>query len=84
MDPLPVHRYRLAGQLTEIRASDLAFTSAEAGQLLARHGVALTADSIESLTRRTEGWAAGLRLAARSGTCCGWRSWWRRPGWARA
>jgi LuxR family transcriptional regulator, maltose regulon positive regulatory protein len=64
MDPLPLHRYRLAGQLTEIRASDLAFTSAEAGQLLARHGVALAADSIESLTRRTEGWAAGLRLAA--------------------
>jgi len=64
MDPLPLHRYRLAGQLTQIRASDLAFTSAEAGQLLARHGVTLTADSIESLTRRTEGWAAGLRLAA--------------------
>jgi LuxR family transcriptional regulator, maltose regulon positive regulatory protein len=64
MDPLPLHRYRLAGQLTQIRASCLAFTSAEAGQLLARHGVALTADSIESLTRRTEGWAAGLRLAA--------------------
>jgi len=64
MEPLPLHRYRLAGQLTEIRASDLAFTSAEAGQLLARHGVALTAESIESLTRRTEGWAAGLRLAA--------------------
>jgi hypothetical protein len=32
----PLHRYRLAGQLTEIRASDLAFTSAEAGQILAR------------------------------------------------
>ena len=64
MEPLPLHRYRLAGQLTEIRASDLAFTSAEAGQLLARHGVALTAESIESLTRRTKGWAAGLRLAA--------------------
>jgi LuxR family transcriptional regulator, maltose regulon positive regulatory protein len=57
MEPLPLHRYRLAGQLTEIGASDLAFTSAEAGQLLARHGIALTADSIESLTRRTEGWA---------------------------
>jgi LuxR family maltose regulon positive regulatory protein len=66
MDPLPLHRYRLAGQLTEIRASDLAFTSAEAGRLLARHGVALTADSVKSLTRRTEGWAAGLRLAAMS------------------
>jgi len=66
MDPLPLHRYRLAGQLTEIRASDLAFTVAEAGLLLARHGVTLTADSIECLTRRTEGWAAGLRVAALS------------------
>ena len=65
MDPLlPLHRYRLTGQLTEIRASDLAFSSAEAGQLLAQHGSTLTADSVESLTQRTEGWAAGLRLAA--------------------
>ena len=65
MDPLlPLHRYRLAGQLTEIRASDLAFTIAEAGLLLAQHGSMLTADSLESLTRRTEGWAAGLRMAA--------------------
>ncbi len=62
--PLPLHRYRLAGQLTEIRASDLAFTVAEARLLLARHGITLTADALECLTRRTEGWAAGLRLAA--------------------
>ena len=62
--PLPLHRYRLAGELTEILASDLAFTVAEAGELLARHGITLTADSLECLTRRTEGWAAGLRLAA--------------------
>ena len=62
--PLPLHRYRLAGELTEIRASDLAFTVAEAGELLARHGITLTAGSLECLTRRTEGWAAGLRLAA--------------------
>jgi LuxR family transcriptional regulator, maltose regulon positive regulatory protein len=62
--PLPLHRYRVAGQLTEIRASDLAFTVAEAGLLLARQGVTLTADSLECLARRTEGWAAGLRLAA--------------------
>jgi LuxR family maltose regulon positive regulatory protein len=66
MDPLPLHRYRLADELTEIRASDLAFTTAEAGLLLARHGSTLTADSLETLTRRTEGWAAGLRLAALS------------------
>ena len=52
------------GELTEIGASDLAFTVAEAGELLARHGITLTADSLEFLTRRTEGWAAGLRLAA--------------------
>jgi LuxR family transcriptional regulator, maltose regulon positive regulatory protein len=65
VDPLlPLHRYRLAGQLTEIRASDLAFSIAEAGLLLAQHGSTLTADSLESLTERTEGWAAGLRLAA--------------------
>src|SRR5215472_4855851 len=64
--PLPLHRYRLAGQLAEIRAGELAFSIAEAGQLLARHGCALTAGSLESLTRRTEGWAAGLRLAAMS------------------
>ena len=62
--PLLVHRYRLAGELTEVRASDLAFTLAEAEELMIRHGRALTADSIERLTRRTEGWAAGLRLAA--------------------
>jgi LuxR family maltose regulon positive regulatory protein len=65
MDPLlPLHRYRVAGQLAEIGASDLAFTVAEAGLLLARHGVTLTAGALERLTRRTEGWAAGLRLAA--------------------
>jgi LuxR family maltose regulon positive regulatory protein len=64
-DPLlPLHRYRLAGQLTEIGASDLAFTVAEAGLLLARHGRRLPAGSLERLTGRTEGWAAGLRLAA--------------------
>jgi LuxR family maltose regulon positive regulatory protein len=65
MDPLlPLHRYRLAGQLTEIRARDLAFSIDEAGLLLAQHGSTLTADSLENLTERTEGWAAGLRLAA--------------------
>ena len=65
MDPLlPLHRHRLAGELAEIRASDLAFSTAAAGLLLARHGITLPADSLECLTRPTEGWAAGLRLAA--------------------
>ena len=62
--PLPLHRYRLAGQLAEVRASDLALSIAEAGLLMAQHAITLSADSLESLTRRTEGWAAGLRLAA--------------------
>ena len=66
-DPLLLlHRYRLAGKLTEVPARDLAFSVAEAGQLLAQHGCTLSADSLESLTRRTEGWAAALRLSAMS------------------
>jgi LuxR family transcriptional regulator, maltose regulon positive regulatory protein len=66
-DPLlPLHRYRLADELTEIRARDLAFTVTEAGQLLAQHGCTLSAGSVERLTRQTEGWAARLRLAAMS------------------
>ena len=64
MAPLPLHRYRLAGELTEIRASDLAFTAADAGLFLARSGSTLPAGSVERLTRRTEGWGGGLRLAA--------------------
>ena len=61
---LPLHRFRLAGELTEIGADDLAFTVAEAGELLARHGCPLSDGSLECLMRHTEGWAAGLRLAA--------------------
>ena len=57
--PLPAGR-----ELAEIRAGDLAFSIAEAGLLLAQHGCTLSAESLEYLTRRTEGWAAGLRLAA--------------------
>jgi LuxR family maltose regulon positive regulatory protein len=65
MDPLlPLHRYRLAGELAEIRAGDLAFSVAESALLLAQHDIALPDSAIESLTQRAEGWAAGLRLAA--------------------
>jgi len=65
MDPLlPLHRYRLTGDLTEIRASDLAFTVAEARLLMAQHRVDLSTESLERLTRRAEGWAALMRLAA--------------------
>jgi len=62
--PLRLYRYRLAGELAEIRASDLAFNIAEAGLLMAQHRGTISSDSLECLTRRTEGWAAGLRLAA--------------------
>jgi LuxR family transcriptional regulator, maltose regulon positive regulatory protein len=64
-DPgFPLHRYRLAGELTEIRADELAFTLSEARQLMAQHGVSLPPDAVEFLTERAEGWAAALRLAA--------------------
>jgi LuxR family maltose regulon positive regulatory protein len=66
-DPrLPLHHYRLTGELTEVRAADLAFGERETRALLAQHGVALSAASVRALRARTEGWAAGLRLAAMS------------------
>ena len=69
MDPLlPLHRYRLAGELTEVRADDLAFSVSESKQLMAQHGIRLSPESLESLTQRAEGWAAGVRLAAMSMT----------------
>ncbi len=65
MDPLlPMHRYRLAGELTEIRADDLAFSLPESSVLLAQHGVTLSAAALDRIVARTEGWAAGIRLAA--------------------
>lgn len=64
-DPmLPLHRYRLAGQLAELRAADLAMTRQEASALLAAHNVRLRERALDLLTERTEGWTAGLRLSA--------------------
>ena len=63
---LGLHRLRLDGELTEIRAADLRFSVAEARALFAATGVELPADALARLHRRTEGWAAGLRLAALS------------------
>jgi LuxR family transcriptional regulator, maltose regulon positive regulatory protein len=63
---LGLHRLRLVGELTEIREPDLRFTVAEARELLAAAGVRLTDPSLALLVDRTEGWAAGLRLAALS------------------
>ena len=66
-DPsLGLHRLRLAGELTEIRAVDLRLSADEARQLFDASGVELSAEAAETLMARTEGWAAGLRLAAMS------------------
>ncbi|MEV4742264.1 LuxR C-terminal-related transcriptional regulator [Streptomyces sp. NPDC049555] len=70
VDPLlPLHRYRAEGRLTEIRGAALAFTPDETAALLRAHGLGVRDDAVrdevvEGLARRTEGWAAGLRLCA--------------------
>ncbi|HWN01069.1 MAG TPA: hypothetical protein VNO54_28805 [Streptosporangiaceae bacterium] len=63
---LRLHRLRLEGELTEIRAADLQFSLDEARALFAAAGVDLPELALAALVRRTEGWAAGLRLAALS------------------
>ncbi|MCH0540854.1 helix-turn-helix transcriptional regulator [Streptomyces sp. MUM 203J] len=59
---LPLHRYRAAGQVTDIRAADLAFRPGETDELARRHGLSLSEEGARALTERTGGWAAGLRL----------------------
>ena len=63
---LGLHRLRLEGELTELRAADLRFSLAEARELLAAAGVELPGPALGMLYERAEGWAAGLRLAALS------------------
>ena len=67
-DPsLPLPRYRVRGYLTELRATDLRFTLAEAADFLNRiMGLNLSEGDIAVLDKRTEGWIAGLQLAALS------------------
>ena len=63
-DPrLGLHRLRLAGELAELRGSDLSFSVDETRELLAASGITLSDTSVRLLHERTEGWAAGLRLA---------------------
>ena len=65
--PLPLARLRAQGQLCEVRADELRFGAAEAGTFLqAVMGLDLTAEAITALESRTEGWIAGLQLAALS------------------
>ena len=64
-DPnLPLHRLRVADQLLEIRSAELAFDLAEAGVFLSMNGPRVPDTDVALLVERTEGWAAGLRLAA--------------------
>src|SRR5262249_17486498 len=61
-----LHGRGVEGELTEIRAGDLRFSPAEAQALFAAAGVQLAEPALGMLYQRTEGWAAGLRLAALS------------------
>ena len=61
---LGLHRLRLTGELTEIRGTDLRFSHEETRELLEASGIAVSDEAVALLHERTEGWAAGLRLAA--------------------
>ncbi|MBV8999439.1 MAG: AAA family ATPase [Solirubrobacterales bacterium] len=64
-DPrLGLHRLRLSGQLTELRSPDLRFSMEEMVELLRADGITVSDGAASLLYERTEGWAAGLRLAA--------------------
>ncbi|MCE3555456.1 LuxR C-terminal-related transcriptional regulator [Pseudonocardia sp. RS11V-5] len=62
--PWPLQRLRVAGLVRDVRAVDLAFRHDEAAELFELLGLELTSGQVERLRDRTEGWAAGLRLAA--------------------
>jgi LuxR family maltose regulon positive regulatory protein len=63
-DPsIRLHQLRLADDIAEIRAGDLRFTERETRELLAGSAISLSAAGVAALHQRTEGWAAGLRLA---------------------
>ena len=63
--PLPLARLRASGQLSELRAAELRFSPGEAAEFLGRvMGLDLQSRDIQALEERTEGWIAGLQLAA--------------------
>jgi LuxR family transcriptional regulator, maltose regulon positive regulatory protein len=61
--PIRLHQLRLAGALAELRADDLRFTEDETRELLTGSAISLSGEGVAALHQRTEGWAAGLRLA---------------------
>lgn len=60
---LAINRARVEGRLLELRADDLAFTPDETAELVRINGITLSPDQLGVLQERTQGWAAGLRLA---------------------
>ena len=62
--PLGLAKLRANRALIEVRARDLAFTVDEARELIVREGIKLSGESVDFLVERTEGWPAGLYLAA--------------------
>lgn len=64
--PLPLARLRARGQLLEVRAADLRFSLDEAASFFQAMGIELQSDDITQLNNRTEGWIAGLQMAALS------------------
>jgi LuxR family maltose regulon positive regulatory protein len=61
---LPLHRWRLRGELTELGVRELSFTAAETAGALDRYGLSVPGAQAAELHTRTEGWPAGVRLAA--------------------
>jgi LuxR family transcriptional regulator, maltose regulon positive regulatory protein len=61
--PVRLHQLRLAGEVAELRADDLRFTASETRELLTASEISLSDSGSAALYERTEGWAAGLRLA---------------------
>jgi LuxR family maltose regulon positive regulatory protein len=64
--PLRLHRLRVNGEVHDIRAADLAFTATETAELFDINGIHLSPAQLQGLSERTQGWAAGLRLALMS------------------
>jgi LuxR family maltose regulon positive regulatory protein len=62
--PLPLHQHLLTGDLTEIRAGQLAFTGPETRLLLERHNCGAYREALMPLVKRMEGWVTGLRFVA--------------------
>ncbi|MGH8834299.1 MAG: LuxR C-terminal-related transcriptional regulator, partial [Actinomycetes bacterium] len=69
--PMPLHRYRLEGTLAEIRFDELAFNRTEVEAMLDFHDVTVPDATTREVLDHTEGWAAGVRLAALALQSCG-------------